>query len=349
VQTTDDGRCHAPAGAGAWTAGDPAELGLDGSALDRVAGVLGARGERQGIVVARRGVLAFERYWANEYHRAEPTWRNVSFSSGKSWGSTMVGRALALGLLELDDPVARYHAPAVSGLHPGATIRHLLTMTSGGTLVTKPSTRPPRRIGDPTPPGPGDEYVRHAVGEPGSPAGYGVSIEPGTTFYYDGAPADHLADVVAAASGTTSHDFMMREVVGRLGCEAFAYQPEGIDGAGNVRVGGSLLLSCRDAARLGQLYLDGGRRAGVQILTPEYVAAATSPSPLNPDYGYLWWLNTSGRIAGAPPSMFYAAGARGQFCFVLPDHDMVIATMGFGRRPLTAQDAWAVLREVLPP
>ena len=46
--------------------------------------------------------------------------------------------------------------------------------------------------------------------------------------------------------------------------------------------------------------------------------------------------------------MFYAAGARGQFCFVLPGHDMVIATMGFGRRALTAQDAWAVLREVLP-
>ena len=97
MQTTDNGRPYAPAGAGAWTAGDPAEVGLDGLALDRVAGVLGARGERQGIVVARRGVLAFERYWANEYHRAEPTWRNVSFSSGKSWGSTMVGRAIASG------------------------------------------------------------------------------------------------------------------------------------------------------------------------------------------------------------------------------------------------------------
>jgi CubicO group peptidase (beta-lactamase class C family) len=348
VEARYDDRSDARPRGAAWTSVDPAEVGLDAGALARAAGLLGERGERQGIVVARRGALAFERYWANGYHRAEPTWRNVSFSSGKSWGSTMVGRAIALGLLGLDDPVARYRSPAVSGLPAGATIRHLLTMTSGGTLVTKPSTRPPRRIGDPTPPGPGDEYVRHAVGEQGSPPGYGVSIEPGTTFYYDGAPADHLADVVAAASGTTSHDFMMREVAGRLGCAAFGYQPEGIDRAGSVRVGGSLLLSCRDAARLGQLWLDGGRWAGQRLLTPEYVRAATSPSPLNPDYGFLWWLNTAGRVPGAPRSMFYAAGAFGQFCFVLPEHDMVIATMGFGRRPPTAPEAWVALREVLP-
>jgi hypothetical protein len=46
--------------------------------------------------------------------------------------------------------------------------------------------------------------------------------------------------------------------------------------------------------------------------------------------------------------MFFAAGARGQFCFVLPEHDMVIATMGFGEKQLSADDAWLALAPALP-
>ena len=50
--------------------------------------------------------------------------------------------------------------------------------------------------------------------------------------------------------------------------------------------------------------------------------------------------------------MFFAAGARGQFCFVLPDQEMVIATMGFGAAQLSAEAAWDALGPVishLPP
>jgi hypothetical protein len=46
--------------------------------------------------------------------------------------------------------------------------------------------------------------------------------------------------------------------------------------------------------------------------------------------------------------MYFAAGARGQFCFVLPEHDMVIATMGFGAAQLSAADAWKALGPTLP-
>jgi hypothetical protein len=49
-----------------------------------------------------------------------------------------------------------------------------------------------------------------------------------------------------------------------------------------------------------------------------------------------------------PRSMYFAAGARGQFCFVLPEHDMVIATMGYGATQLSAPDAWKALSPVLP-
>lgn len=335
-------------GRGPWKQGRPEDHGLSAPALEAAADKIGATGERQGLVVVRDGLIVFERYWATPYAKATPDWRNVSFSSGKSWGATMVGRAYTQGLLKLDDLADRYHSASASGLKPEVTIRHMLTMSSGGTLNVKPSSLPPRRLDDPTPPGPGAEYVWQEVGERGSPPGYGVSIPAGTVFYYDGAVADHLANVIAKATGMTSHRYMMTEVVAPMGCETLTYQPEGVDKAGNVRLGGSILMSCRDLARLGQLYLNAGRWDGRQFIASDYIAEAIRPSPLNPSYGFLWWLNTEGRTPNAPRSMYMAAGARGQFCFVLPEQRMVIATMGFGANPLTATDAFDALNPALP-
>jgi len=335
-------------GRGPWKMSTPDAHGLSQDALASAADQLGAGGERQGLVVIRHGELVYEKYWANAWARAVPEWKNVSFSSGKSWGSTMVGRAVTLGRLSVDELASRYHPSEISGLKPQTTIKHLLTMTSGGTMNMKPSSQPPKKLSDTTPPGPGVEYEWYKEAEKGTPPGYGLTMQPGGQYFYDGAPADHLADIVSAAVGKSSHRFMMEDIVAPLGCENFQYQREGVDAKGNVRIGGSILISCRDMARLGQFYLNKGQWAGEQLVDAGYIRDAIAPSQPNPAYGYLWWLNTTGRVAAAPRSMFYAAGARGQFCFTLPEHDMVIATMGYGEQQLSADAAWAALVRVLP-
>ena len=147
----------------AWPDGTPERSGIDATRLGAAADQIGAIGDRQGLVIIHDGHLIFESYWNGTYFKADPHWRNVSFSSGKSWGATMVGRAVKQGRLRIDDPAERYVPAARTGLLPGTTIRHLLTMTSGGSLVTKPSSKPPRRLGDTSPPGPPDEY-RRSVG-----------------------------------------------------------------------------------------------------------------------------------------------------------------------------------------
>jgi len=332
-----------------WPHARPKDVGLDRNRLSSAADILGSNGERQGLVVIRDGRLVFERYWANDFHRADPQWRNVSFSAGKSWGATMVGRAITQRRMAVTDNALRYVPAERTGLHRETTIADLLTMSSGGTLVTKPSSLPPRRLDDTTPPGPAPEY-RRAAGqseERGAPAGYGTSITPGTRFFYDGAAADHLAEIVSAAVGQPSHTYMLQQVLAPLGCRDTGYQPEGIDRNGDVRIGGSMLISCRDLARLGQLYMDAGHWNGHQFIDPAFIRAAISPSPLNLDYGYLWWLNTTGRIAQAPRSMYFAAGARGQFCFVVPERRLVVATMGFGKAQLSTEQAWAALAPAL--
>lgn len=335
-------------GRGPWRHATPEAHGLSAASLETAATQLAAPGERQGLVVIRHGQLVFERYWANDWARAVPEWRNVSFSAGKSWGGAMVGRAITRGQIHIDDLTSKYHAAEISGFRPQTRIRHLLTMTSGGTMNMKPSSKPPKKLDDATPPGPGVEYEWYKEAERGTRPGYGVTIQPGERFFYDGAPADHLANIITAATGKSSHRYMMEEIVAPLGCENFNYQREGVDAQDNIRIGGSITLSCRDLARLGQLYLNKGRWGGEQLIDADYIRDSVNPSAHNPAYGYLWWLNRSGRTPGAPRSMYFAAGARGQFCFVLPQHDMVIATMGFGAAQLSAPDAWKALGPVLP-
>lgn len=337
-------------GSGPWQFDDPEKHGLSRAKLEAVAEAIRPIGGRQGIVVVRDGVIVFERYWANEYHLATPTHRNVSFSAGKSWGSAMVGRAVTEGLLKVDDLASKYHPPERSGLHPNTTIYHLLTMSSGGTLMAKPSSRRPDPLANPRPSQPGGGYVRKEKPDEGTPPGYGTTLQPGVKFYYDGEPADHLSDIVAAASGKPSLKYITEHLLEPLGVESFAYQSEGIDPNGNVRIGGSITLSVRDMARLGLLWLNMGRWDGRQLIDAEYVKQSVTPSKLNPSYGFLWWLNAAGRVKGAPQSMFHAAGAFGQFVFVLPEQNMVIATMGYDgtRNPQILQDIWNAISPAVP-
>lgn len=49
-----------------------------------------------------------------------------------------------------------------------------------------------------------------------------------------------------------------------------------------------------------------------------------APSPTNPQYGYLWWLNRGGaRHASAPASSVFAMGAGSNIIWIDPEHAMV--------------------------
>jgi CubicO group peptidase (beta-lactamase class C family) len=336
-------------GRGAWSFAKPEDHGLSSSALAAASEAIGLIHGRQGLVVVRDGFIVHEQYWENEYHEASPTFRNVAFSAGKSWGSAMVGRAVTQGLFGIDDRVEDYHPPERSGLRRGTTVRHLLTMSSGGTLVYKPSSvRPVKRSQQPAE-ARGEDYRRGEHAEEGTPEGYAVSLEPGVAFHYDGRASDHLSNVVANAAGQPSHDYMWEHVLIPLGVESFQYQPQGIDSDGNVRIGGSIEMSVRDLARLGQLWLNQGVWGGEPLIDAAFVRQSVTPSNRNPDYGFLWWL--SGRIEGAPESLFFASGAFGQTLYVLPDSNMVVATMGFSgppRQPTPVQQIWDEIAPILP-
>ena len=72
----------------------------------------------------------------------------------------------------------------------------------------------------------------------------------------------------------------------------------------------------------GQMELLRGDR---QIVPESYVKQATTASAHGPDYGFLWWLNTTGKEwPGSPTSSFEARGSGGNIIYVDPTNDLVV-------------------------
>ena len=100
---------------------------------------------------------------------------------------------------------------------------------------------------------------------------------------------------------------------------------------------GGLVVTLRDYARFGRLYLRGGDWEGEQVVPAEWVKASVTPdaphlepglsdaseSPLG--YGYQWWLPEH------PDGDYLAIGVYGQFIYVHPGAGIVISKTGANR------------------
>ncbi len=92
----------------------------------------------------------------------------------------------------------------------------------------------------------------------------------------------------------------------------------------------------RDLARLGRLYLDGGRVGDRRILPESWVRESTQLSEaleLEEYDGRSWGYRAGWWIVPRPdgPADFCAIGRYGQFVYVSPQHDAVFVRNGTGR------------------
>jgi CubicO group peptidase (beta-lactamase class C family) len=94
--------------------------------------------------------------------------------------------------------------------------------------------------------------------------------------------------------------------------------------SGGSHWGGGVLIHARDQARIGLLMLHGGEWGGRRVLSREWIARIREPCALNPQYGYLWWLNTDRKwLPSAPMDSYFASGAGGNLTWIDPEHDIV--------------------------
>lgn len=249
-------------------------------------------------------------------------------SAQKSVTSLLVGIAVGRGLVELDESVSTYlgngWSRAAEADERGITVRHLLTMTSGL-----------------------DDAMR-------------VVAAPGSTWDYNlGAGYHVLKRVLSAGAGSELNDLSRAWLFEPLGMVETVWThrplpptlPEPMRSMscypdGNPLEG--LCTTARDLATFGRAVLAALAGDASLGIAEGYVDAALSPStPLNPAYGYLWWVNGQPwhlapknpvRIEGwlvpeAPPDLVAALGALGRAVYLVPSLELVVVRLGVSPGP----------------
>jgi hypothetical protein len=151
--------------------------------------------------------------------------------------------------------------------------------------------------------------------------------EPGSTWEYCSPGFHLLSAILTEVTGQTALDFAWDNLFGPLGMRDVIWPA---DPQGYTRGMGDLMLRPSDAAKLGQLWLNGGVWNGRQIVPREWVEEATTvqiaTTDEGQDYGYGWWIEHESDVGGE----FRADGRGGQYVLVLPALDVVLATTGSG-------------------
>ena len=286
-------------------------------------------GETHALAIVQGGRLVLERY--GEGFGPEKTY--PSWSKAKSITQALVGLLVAEGKLDIHAPAdAPEWRQTPNDPRAEITLDQLLRMSSGLSFV---EDYVPGHVSDVIEMlfGSGKADVAHyAASRP-------LAHPPGSHWSYASGTTNIVARAAARALGADGPGFaaFMRE---RLFAPLGMTSPiPKFDAAGTFIGSSFCFATARDFARFGLLYLRGGRWGDRQILPPEWIDYARTPTAQpaerEGDYGAHWWLNLAGE------GSFSANGYEGQYTVLVPDLDLILVR--HGKTPLDKKDhvkAW---------
>lgn len=282
------------------------------------------------FLVLHQGKIVYERYF-NGMARAS---RHQMFSATKSFVGTLVLCLIEEGAIDPGKPVAAYLPELRDSAFGEATVQQVLDMTTSiefseayedpaadvwkygyvfGISVPPPGYQGPASIYD---------YL---------PTLQRAQRQHGDAFLYVTPNTDVLGWIASRVTGKSVAAQLEQRIWRQLGAERDGYM--WLDSLGEEMAGGGLNITAADAARFGQMILQGGQYNGRQVIpaaVAKTILQAGDPAPFNRYYqdpwyehiGYAyhnqWWTFAT---AHKPVS---AIGVFGQFIYIDPVAQVVI-------------------------
>ncbi len=297
-----------------WQTSTPDAQGLDGAELSRRLNELLQRGSGgiDGVVVVRNDQLVAEAYFNGYARDTQHDMRSVT----KSFTASLAGIAIEQGLITLDDTLPQHISrfeefDNMDDRKRSIRVENLLNMQTGLDCDDGRDSSP----GNETYMYRRDDWIKYVLGVP-------MLAEPGIFTSYCSGGVTVLGSIIAARAGSRLEDFARTYLLAPLNMSEvrWLHSPLGVTNASSA-----IQLRPRDAAKFGNLFLNGGRWNGVPVVPQGWVErSAQIPVAIrNQAYGWLWW-KSEFLVRGVLQPGMYAAGNGGNYIFVLPAERLVV-------------------------
>ncbi|SEG71910.1 serine hydrolase [Paenibacillus sp. UNC499MF] len=326
-----------------WQAEDPEALGMDPEKLAELEPVVrSGYGNINGMVIVRKGFLAYENYYNG--HGPDDTHHVASVT--KSILSALIGIAIDAGFIKHADQKVLdfypdYIPDAADGHIRDITLRHLLTMTAPYPFedwhepLDKMCMQP--------------DWVKYTLDMLGQKGEIGA-------FKYSTAGAHLLSGIITRSTGRSAREFANERLFSAIGMQkipdygmkSFGFEDlfgTGVRGwvndpDGNSTGGWGLTLTPRDMARFGLLYLNRGFWDHTRIISETWIDESTAMNENH--YGYLWWLRDEGGVYA-----YMALGDGGNVLCCIPGKELIVAIVSeFIVQP---RDRWTLIKDHILP
>ena len=280
------------------------------------------RQQTTAFIVISNDTIIYERYFNGFNHNSVFT----SFSIAKSFLSTLVGLAIADGLIKSDTDRITTYIPELlqkDRRFSEITIKDLLSMSSGLHYS---------HDGEPS-----DDDITYQYPDLREAALQFLKIKDsaGKLWQYNNYHPLLLGLILERVSHGSVSKYMEEKLWKKMGGSKAGWS---IDEHGFEKLESGINCSAYDYARLGALFLNKGKYEGVQIVPESWIQKATQPAPKPPGYydfllrhnvyySYFWW----GKFRDSSPTDndFFGLGNKGQYVYVCRQKKLVIVRLGF--------------------
>ena len=301
-----------------WQTVSPESVGWSAERLETAHKFAERIGSGSVIVVVHGSIVAA---WGDTDHK-----RYIA-SARKSMLSALIGLHVQSGEIDLTSTLDQLGIddtpPALTVDEKQATVADLLTSRSGVYHIAESEnlgfagTRPQRGT--------------HA---------------PGTFYFYNNWDFNALGTIFEQQTHTPIGDAYFHQIAEPLQMQDFqASDIEYLKTGRSIHPAYHFLMTARDMARFGLLYLRHGNWGGNQVVPRDWVNQSTAlrvtgiefPVQSNASgtggdgYGYMWWVENEGRLFDCvrlPPGTFAAEGDFANYIVVMPAYDAVIVHRG---------------------